>query len=105
MNNKKYPPKVDKPTCTVNAAKKGVELRFPGKPAEAVVTLLNNNGFRFTPYGTSNKWEDPVWYRRNCDEALTFAQNLVTILNEDNKPQPTETATPKVTFGSRLEFA
>jgi hypothetical protein len=53
-----------------NEDKNGVEIRFPGKPSNEVLTSLKANGWRWSHF---NK----VWYNHYTPENLSFANGLI----------------------------
>jgi hypothetical protein len=53
-----------------NEQKNGIEIRFPGKPANEVLTSLKANGWRWSHF---NK----VWYNHYTPENLSFANGLI----------------------------
>ena len=55
-------------TMTLNAAKNGVELRFPGKPSVTVRDTLKANGWRWSRFSS-------VWYRRDTPDTRAFAED------------------------------
>lgn len=54
---------------TLNHEKNGIEIRFEGKPAEAVITGLKDHGFRWSG-------KQKMWYARQNDERMEFANGL-----------------------------
>lgn len=57
------------PTVTLNPEKNGVEIRFPSKPAVAVLDRLKANGWRWSRFSA-------CWYAKQSPEALALAQEL-----------------------------
>jgi hypothetical protein len=57
-------------TMTLNAAKNGVELRFPSKPSVAVRDSLKANGWKWSGFSG-------CWYRRDTPQARAFAEAMV----------------------------
>lgn len=62
--------KVEGVTVTLNAEKKGVEIRFPSIPSEEVRTKLKGEGWRWSRFGG-------CWYNRDTEENRRFANALV----------------------------
>ena len=56
-------------TMTLNPEHQGVELRFPEKPAEAVLTRLKLAGWRWTRFNA-------CWYQKDTPFARRFAEAL-----------------------------
>ena len=56
-------------TVTENLEKNGVEIRFPSKPAESVLTDLKARGWRWSRFNN-------CWYNRRTDEALQYAHSI-----------------------------
>lgn len=56
-------------TITPNPSKAGLEIRFPEKPAAAVLDRLKAAGWRWTKFGQ-------CWYMRDTPFARTFAEEL-----------------------------
>ena len=54
---------------SLNNAKSGVEVRFPDKPAEAILTQLKSAGFRWSRFGR-------CWYKSQTPESIAFARRL-----------------------------
>jgi hypothetical protein len=52
-----------------NESKNGIEIQFPGKPSNDILTNLKVSGWRWSHF---NK----VWYNHYSDENLNFANNL-----------------------------
>ena len=63
--------KVDGVTVTVNAEKKGVEIRFPSKPSADVLDSLKANKWRWSRFSG-------CWYNRDTPEAREFAYSLAS---------------------------
>lgn len=61
---------VDAPTVSVNAEKAGVEIRFPSKPADAILSTLKANGWRWSRFAS-------CWYHRDTADARAFAERLI----------------------------
>lgn len=86
-------------TCEMNLNNdlNGVELKFSGVPTEAVRNELKEMGFRWSKY---NK----VWYSKQTEKTILFAESLVSIYadikadqereeqQEETQPEATETA-------------
>ncbi|KKK80688.1 hypothetical protein LCGC14_2821000, partial [marine sediment metagenome] len=62
--------KVEGVTVTENEGRDGVEVRFPGRPDQAILDGLKTRGFRWSRFNT-------CWYRRRNAESLAFANGLV----------------------------
>lgn len=60
---------VDGVTVTLNTDKNGVEIRFPAKPAAAVLDSLKANGWRWSRFSS-------CWYQRDTPQARAFAASL-----------------------------
>jgi hypothetical protein len=58
-----------------NEEKNGLELKFSGKPSEGTRELLKSNGFRWSKYSK-------VWYIKNSNSALMFAESFVSAFND-----------------------
>jgi hypothetical protein len=56
-------------TMTENEEKNGVEIRFPGKPAAAVLDSLKAAGWRWSRFSG-------CWYNRRTPETLSFARAI-----------------------------
>ena len=56
-------------TVTHNEEKNGIEITFPGRPNQEVLTLLKSNGWKWSHYNR-------VWYNRFSEVNLTFANKL-----------------------------
>lgn len=56
-------------TVTENEERDGVELRFPDKPAAAVLDRLKTNGWRWTRFGK-------CWYTKRTPASLAFAHAI-----------------------------
>jgi hypothetical protein len=80
----KHPSVVTVATLSENLGKDGYELRFPGNPGEAVLTVLREHGWRFNP----QKWKDPLWWKKRSPEDHKFAANLVRVLQGENRVAP-----------------
>lgn len=65
----------DKPAVTFNAEKMGIEIRFPAKPAEAVLSMLKRHGWRWTRFGG-------CWYQRASAEAVNAAAQVANLADE-----------------------
>lgn len=61
--------KVDGIEITENEEKDGLEIRFPGKPAAAVLDSLKANGWRWSRFSS-------CWYTRRTAAAREFAESL-----------------------------
>ncbi len=55
-----------------NLEKNGIEIFFPSKPSQSVLTLLKSNGWRWSNF---NK----LWYNRNNETNLEFAKGLQNV--------------------------
>jgi len=53
-----------------NAEKNGLEIRFPSKPAEAVLSSLKAHGWRWSRFSK-------CWYTKRSDRAREFTQTLI----------------------------
>ena len=69
--------KADGVTVTENAAKHGIEIRFPSIPNEAVRTSMKSNGWRFS-YRDGGKW-----YNRLTEQNKAFALALAESINRE----------------------
>jgi len=56
-------------TMKLNQELNGVEIYFPGKPAESIRSLLKQNKFRWSKYKR-------CWYAKQTEKTLKFAENL-----------------------------
>lgn len=67
-----------RPVMNLNAAKNGVELRFPGKPSAEVMERMKAAGFRATRDWANDrtKW---VWYARQSPETIAVASKLADV--------------------------
>jgi hypothetical protein len=64
--------KVEAVTITENAAKSGIEIRFPEKPAEAILAMLKRTGWEWSgTYG--------CWYIKASDAARRNAMSIKTM--------------------------
>lgn len=54
---------------TINNRQQGVEIRFPSKPEEAVISKLKSHGWRWARGSR-------CWYKRHTVESLAFAEQL-----------------------------
>lgn len=61
---------VDGTTLTPNPEKNGIEIRFPSKPATAVLEILKANGWRWSRFSA-------CWYHRDTPEARAFAETFI----------------------------
>lgn len=69
------------PVMTLNAAKNGVEIRFPGGSGpEGVAGQLRGAGFR------PNRWRQ-FWYAKQTPDSIAFAEQLCGIGGTFDKPQ------------------
>jgi hypothetical protein len=66
-----------------NEEKNGLELKFNGIPNEGTRTLLKENGYKWSKY---NK----VWYCKQSETALLFAESFVSAYNEPIENEETE---------------
>jgi hypothetical protein len=62
-------------TCTINARQGGIELRFPGKPSEDVLSDLKGNSWR---WARGNR----CWYKKDSDYARKFASKYAAVPGE-----------------------
>ena len=60
------------PTVTFNAEKRGIEIRFPAKPAAAVLSMLKRHGWRWSRFSS-------CWYQRATGEALNAAAQVANL--------------------------
>jgi hypothetical protein len=60
---------VTRPTITINAEKSGVEIRFPSRPADAVLQQLKAHGWRWSRFAG-------CWYHRDTPDARVFADTI-----------------------------
>jgi hypothetical protein len=58
-----------------NNEKNGIELKFNGKPSEGTRELLKENGFRWSKFSK-------VWYIKQSEKALLFAESFVSAFND-----------------------
>lgn len=58
-------------TMTENAEKKGLELRFAGKPSEPILQALKANGWRWSMH-------QKMWYNRANPTTLEFAKSIAS---------------------------
>lgn len=74
-----------------NKEKNGLELKFTGCPSEGTRQLLKDNGYKWSKY---NK----VWYCKQSETALMFAESFVSAFNEpiENEESELETITNEV---------
>lgn len=70
-------------TLTMNDPKRGVELRFSGKPDVAIRDRLKALGFRYSR-------PQNMWYARQTDDTLAFAQSICSA--DGHSPPSAETA-------------
>ena len=56
-------------TVSENEEKDGVEIRFPGKPPQAVIDSLKAHGWRWSRFGS-------CWWHKRTPDILTFAHGL-----------------------------
>ena len=59
-------------TIKQNLEKNGIEIFFPSKPSQSVLSLLKSNGWRWSNF---NK----LWYNRNNENNLEFAKGLQNV--------------------------
>ena len=52
-----------------NKEHNGIELKFPGKPSEAILAQLKNNGWRWNRTSM-------VWYNHMSAESKEFAEKI-----------------------------
>lgn len=64
-----------KPAVRFNAEKNGIELSFPSKPAEAVLSMLKRHGWRWSRFSS-------CWYQRASAEALNAAAQAASLTAE-----------------------
>jgi hypothetical protein len=57
-------------TLTENAAKGGIEIRFPGKPEASVLDALKSHGWRWSRFGA-------CWYHRADDATRNWAKSFL----------------------------
>jgi hypothetical protein len=62
-------PADDRPTVTRNEERNGVEIRFPRKPADALLADLKAHGWRWSRFAA-------CWYNRHSPEAVAYADAL-----------------------------
>jgi hypothetical protein len=60
---------VEEVAITLNEEKNGIEIRFPAKPAAAVLSGLKANGWRWSRFSS-------CWYHRDTPAARAYAQGL-----------------------------
>jgi hypothetical protein len=63
------PSEVDGVTVTENDEKNGVEIRFPSRPADAVLADLKAHGWRWSRFAG-------CWYNKRTDETKAFAARI-----------------------------
>ena len=68
---------VDGITITENTAKNGIEIRFPAKPSDTILTSLKANGWRWT------RFNGGCWYHRDTPEARETAEKVRFMWNEE----------------------
>ena len=68
-------------TVSENAEKDGIEIRFPSKPAAAVLESLKANGWRWSRFSS-------CWYARRSDKARQFAESLSNTKSPAQSTQP-----------------
>lgn len=74
---KQFPPADGKmATCRLNKAKGGVELYFPGKPAQEVLADLKANGFRWSRF-------NGCWYRADNSVSRRVAAKYAVVPAEE----------------------
>lgn len=56
-------------SVVLNNEKKGIEIRFDGKPDASILESLKANGFKWSV-------KQKMWYAKQTDERMTFAGNL-----------------------------
>lgn len=61
---------VTEPTLSENDEHDGLELRFPGKPDEAVLNELKNAGWRWSKFSG-------CWYAKRNDNNRAFADKII----------------------------
>lgn len=71
-------------TMTINNDLNGIELTFPGKPEQNILTALKTNGFRWHK-------QKKVWYAKQTPERLTVAQEII----DGKEITAAEKSTPK----------
>ena len=64
-------------TITLNPEKSGIEIRFTVKPDPSVIGAMKEHGFRWSG-------KQKMWYARQDDARLAFAQTIGAI-NDENK--------------------
>ncbi len=66
---------------TRNMEKGGIEIRFPSKPSNSVITSLKDKGFRWSPYNS-------VWWKKYSLEDYGWA--LDTFTTEETNSDPAD---------------
>jgi hypothetical protein len=66
-------------TMRLNNEKNGVELRFPGRPADEILETLKAHGFRWSKF-------QRLWYARQSPGTLALATQLASAEKEPDKP-------------------
>lgn len=64
-----------KPAVQFNADKFGIEIRFPAKPAAAVLSMLKSHGWRWSRFSS-------CWYHRATSEAVNAAAQMASLTPE-----------------------
>lgn len=54
-------------TVSHNVERGGIEIKFPGKPNDSVISSLKDKGFRWSPFNT-------VWWKKYNDEDYAWAK-------------------------------
>lgn len=70
-------------TLRINSAKNGIEVYFPGKPSDAVLTALKSSGFHWAKFSK-------CWYKKDTAAARAAAEKIT------GATFPTGTASPNV---------
>lgn len=69
-------------SVAVNEERNGIEITFSEKPEPSVLANLKANGFRWSR-------NQGLWYARNSEARLKFAESLAGSSAESYKPEPT----------------
>lgn len=62
----------------INTERGGLEIRFPAKPAEAVLSMMKRHGWRWTRFGG-------CWYHRATAENLSAAAQIANLTDEQRQ--------------------
>lgn len=62
-------------TLAINKDLNGIEVTFESKPAQEVIEILKNNGFRWSP-------KNKAWQRQLTDNARYAYQNIKSSLKD-----------------------